>query len=1079
MKRLTLLLLCLLMGIGLAIAQTNRIKGTVVDETGEPLPGVSVIVSKTQIGVTTDGNGRFEISAPQSSKSLEFKYVGMNDITVPIQQGEMKITMTESQNLLDEVVVQVAYGTSKRTGLTGAIATVGAKDIELRPISNVASALEGTLGVITTSSSGQPGSEPTIRIRGIGTVNGSNSPLIVIDDVTFGGNLSDINPSDIESMTILKDASSAALYGNRAANGVILITTKRGKSDKPKITLEIKQGINFRGISDYDRMGADQWMEATWIAYRNQLLSTQKDMTVPEANAITNKEIVSNYYKYNIYDKPDEQLFDANGKLQANIRPGYLDDLDWFDAGTRNGIRREYGIGASGRFNNKSDYYFSVGYLDEQGYAKNADFKRLTARTRINVTPNSWFNTEFSLNGTNQEQSFMDVNGSGYLNLFSNARGMSPIYPVHLHDMATGEYILDAQGNKQYDNGITYNRPQMNNRHTIWENELNQDLTNRKTLQGHLKSRIIFLNDFEFRLNGEFNTRTDENDIYENAIIGDGAGNNGRAGYTDYRYKNYTVQEQLYWRHVFNDKHDIDVLAAHENYSNNYMYAYGRVSNEIFAGQPYLVNFTTPVSTTSYEQNYRLESYLSRVRYNYEEKYFFDVSFRRDGSSRFYKPNRWGNFWSVGGSYNISKEKFMSGLKGKLDMLKLRANYGETGNDGSVGYYGYMALFSITKNGTEGALTKSQLEALDIQWESATSFGIAVDGRLFDKLNFSVEYYDKRNRNLLFDVNLPTSVGNVATDVTSPKVAKNIGTVSNSGIEISLQADIIKRRNLTWYAGLNIATLKNKILQLPEENRENGIIDGNKKYTENHGIYDFWTYQYMGVDMMNGRSLYKLNDETYYIADRANENETRTVVPADQTVRINDVDYVYKTTYAKRDFSGSAHPKLYGSFNTGINYKGIGLEVLLTYSLGNKVYDSPYAGLLGIGGSTPSSLHKDAIKSWNGVPEGMKEDSPNRIDVNAIPILDPTYSADVNATSTRFLIDGSYLMFKSIRANYSLPKNLLKSIDLSAVRINASAENLFLLTARKGLNSQMSTTGNINNYAPFMRSISLGLTVEF
>jgi TonB-linked SusC/RagA family outer membrane protein len=1069
---------CFLFFANFAFAQTKNVRGIVVNEAGETLPGVSVIIPETQNGATTDGNGRFEISVPQSTQSLLFKYIGMENITAPIQQGEMKIVMTELQNQLDEVVV-LAYGTSKRSGLTGAIATVSSKDMELRPITNVANALEGTLGVITTSSTGQPGSDPTIRIRGIGTVNGSNSPLIVIDDVTFEGNLSDINPSDVESMSILKDASSAALYGNRAANGVILITTKRGKSDKPRISLDINHGINFRGISDYDRMGPDQWMEATWIAYRNQFLSTQKGMTVSEANALTNKEIVSNYYKYNIYDKPDDQLFDASGKLQGNIRPGYLNDLDWFDAGTRDGIRKEYGISASGRFSKKSDYYFSVSYLDEQGYAKNAEFKRLAARTRINVTPNSWFNTEFSLNGTNQERSSMDVDGGGYLNLFSNARSMSPIYPVHLHDITTGEYILDTQGNKQFDSGVTYNRPQMNKRHTIWESELNKDITNRKTLQGHLKSKVTFLNDFEFRLNAEFNTRISENDIYENAIIGDGAGNNGRAGYTDYRYKNYTIQEQLYWEHVYNDKHSIDVLAAHENYYYNYMYAYGRVSSEIFAGMPYLVNFTTPVTTTGYEQNYRLESYLSRIRYNYEEKYFFDASFRRDGSSRLYKPSRWGNFWSVGGSYVLSKEEFMQNLRGKLDMLKLRANYGETGNDNSVGYYGYMALYSITKNGTEGALTKSQLEALDISWEAATSFGLAVDGRLFDKLNFSIEYYDKRNRDLLFDVNLPTSAGNVDTGETSPKVSKNIGTVSNKGIEVSLMADLIKHKDFLWYAGLDVATLKNKILKLPEENRENGIIDGTKKYTEGHGIYDFWTYQYVGVDMMNGRSLYKLNDETYYIADRANEAETRTVVPADQTVRINDVDYVYKTTYAKRDFYGSAHPKLYGSFRTGVNYKGIGLEALLTYSLGNKVYDNPYSSLLSIGGSSPSALHKDLTKSWNGVPEGMTETSPNRIDKDATPILDPTYSPDVNATSTRFLIDGSYLMFKSIRASYSLPKKLIKSVDLSNVRINASAENLFLLTARKGLNSQMSTNGIVSNYAPFMRSISLGLSVEF
>jgi TonB-linked SusC/RagA family outer membrane protein len=1077
MKKL-LLFIYLLLGATFVYGQTKTVRGVVVDENDLPLGGVSVIVSGTTTGVSTDNSGNFQISVSGSATTLDVKLLGMNDLTIPIEDGLMRIKMTLSDIMLEEVVVQVAYGVSKRMALTGALTVISSKEIEQRPLTSVANAMEGKLGVMATSANGQPGSSPSVRIRGYSSVNGDNSPLYIIDGVSFAGSLSDINPQDIESMTLLKDASSAALYGNRAANGVILITTKRGKGDKPRISLTINQGITYRAVPEYDRLGADRWMESTWIAYRNQLLSTQQGMTVDAANAQTNQEIVSTYYKYNIYDKPDDQLFDANGKLLGTIRPGFRDDLDWFAEGIRNGYRQEYGLSGDGKMGSKADYYFSVNYLDEQGYAKNADFKRLSGRAKINVTPNSWFNTEINVFGTNQDISNMDVDGSGYLNLFSNARGMSPIYPIHLHDMTTGEYILDANGNKQYDNGVANARPQMTNRHTIWESELNSDITARKTLQGSLKTNITFLKDFVLTLSGDYNTRINENDIYDNAIIGDGYGNHGRAGYTDYRYVNYTLQEQLIWGRKFGI-HEVDALVAHENYYDSYVYAYARKANEVFAGLPYLVNFTELTNMTSYEHNYRLESYFSRVRYNYGEKYFLDMSFRRDGSSRFYKNNRWGNFWSVGANWNISKEKFMESLKGKIDYLKLRANYGETGNDGSVGLYGYMALYGITQNGGNGALIKSQLEALDIQWEASTSFGVALEGRLFDKVNLTFEYFDKRSRDLLFDVTLPTSAGATSSGSTSPSVSKNIGSVANRGIEFSIEADLIKNKDFQWYLNFNGTSFKNKILTLPEENRENGIIDGTKKYTEGRGMYDFWTYQYAGVDLMSGRALYELNDKDYYIADRAEANELRTLVPAENTVRINDVDYVYKTTYAKRDFTGSATPKFSGGLNTGVSYKDISLDVLFTFAVGHKVMDNPYISLMSIAGTAPSSLHSDVSKSWNGVPEGITENSPNRIDKNAIPILDPTYSADVNATSTRFLINGSWLMLKNINLSYRFPKKWLKPLDLSGARINFTVENLWYLTARKGMNSQMSFNGIISSYASTPRIASVGLKVDF
>jgi TonB-linked SusC/RagA family outer membrane protein len=1096
MKKFLWFMICCLISTSFAFAQTKTVQGVVVDEGGEPLIGVSVFVPGTSFGISTNADGEFQLSVPQSTTSISFKYIGMKDLVVPIKTGIMQITMISADNILEEVVISVAYGTQKRSALTGAVTSVGVKEIEQRPVTSVTTLLEGKMGIMVASENGQPGSSPSVRVRGFGSVYGDNSPLYVVDGFTFGGNISDLNPQDIAEISVLKDASSAAIYGNRGANGVILITTKHGNSEKPHVSLTMNQGFDSRSLPDYNRLGADQWMEASWIAYRNQILSTQNvsatpnKVSVAQANAQTNNEIIPVYLKYNIYNKPDNQLFDANGKLQGQIRDGYKDDLDWFDAGIRSGQRQEYIVSSDGKLSNKADYYFSAGYLDQQGYAKNAQFQRFSGRAKINVAPTKWFNMGFNITGTKQAVNNMDVDGGGYRNLFSNARGMSPIYPVHLHDMATGEYILDAAGNKRYDDGKLYGRPQQNGRQTIWENELNSDKSDRRTLLGNIFGEITFLKDFKFKIAGDLNARTSEADVYESAIIGDGSGNNARGGFTAYRYQNYSFLQQLTYTKTISNLFNFNVLAAHENYAYNYWYSYGRKADEKLPGLQIMSNFNSITSLDGYENNDRNESYFSRVQFNYDEKYYLDGSFRRDGTSRIYKDNRWGNFYSVGAAWNIAKEDFMQGID-QVNYLKLRANYGETGNDESLGYYDYMALYSISmKNGGKGAFYKNNLESLTMSWEAQTSFGVAVDGRVFDRFNFSLEYFDKRSRDLLFPVKKPESAGTVDNTEYNPTVWQNIGTVSNRGFELSLDADIIRTRNFNWHVGLNATALKNKILTLPDENKVApyyGIIDGTKKYTEGHDMYDFWTYQYVGVDQMNGRALYKLNDNEYYIAKTgttAPADETRIVVPAESNghpnyVTINGVDYVYKPTYAKRDFSGSSIPKLMGSFSTGVNYKGIALDFVFTYAWGNKVMDNPYRDLMGVGGTSPSSLHADVLNSWNGVPDGITADSPNRISTSATPILDPTFSADVNNQSTRFLTDGSYLNFKNINLSYSLPKSWIKNLELEAVRVNVTAENLFLLSARQGLNSQMSFTGSISSYASTPRVISLGLKVDF
>ena len=961
-RKLNLCIAFLFLFTGIVSAQITTINGRVIaEEDEEPIVGATVRLDGTKQGTITDVNGNFRFdNVPENARKMIISFIGMKTEEVDLASN-VTVRLKSDIQALDEVVIQVAYGTAKKTSLTGAISNIDATEIAKRPTTSVVSALEGTTsGIQVNNTYGQPGESPSIRIRGFNTVNGDNSPLYVLDGVPFGGNISDLNSADIESISVLKDAASAALYGNRAANGVILITTKRGKNDRARVNISTTQGIYTRGIAEYDRLGANEWMEAMWQGYRNQLVSTGTPLD--EANALTSQNLISEVIGYNIYNKANNELFDANGKLvaDARIKDGFKNDLDWYKPIERTGYRQEYVISGDGAYE-KGDFYFSASYLNEEGYIKNSGFERLTGRANVNLKPTKWFKTGFSISGTHQVTDLTNGDDTGaYTNPFVYARNMAPVYPVHLHDMSTGDYILDDTGNLVYDDGVENGRPQNNGRHMIWENELNMDRTYRNTLNAQLYAEINFLKDFTFTLKGDLNVRNTENRSYDNAIIGDGQGNNGRSSRTIYRYKNYTVQQQLNWRRTFG-AHYVDALVAHEAYAYKYNYLYGYKVNETFSGKEDLVNFNEITNLTDYENNYRTESYLGRVRYNFAERYHVEAAFRRDGSSRFHPDNRWGNFWSLGASWIISEENFLKKYDW-IDMLKLRASYGEVGNDAGVSYYGYMSLYTIAQNANQAALYKSQNEASDIKWETTSSFGIALEGTLFDRLNFTFEYFDKRSRDLLFDVNLPLSVGGTTSDSAEATITQNLGSVSNRGVEIDIDGDIIRNRNWVWNLGLNATFIKNKIVRLPEQHRENGLINGTKKYMEGHGVYDFWMYQYVGVDQMTGNSLYLPDLEAYSIEE----------IPEEYLVQIGDNYYTTYTTYAKRDWSGSAIPKVYGSISTSLQWKNLAFSALFTYSLGGKIYDYSYASLMGMT-SNPSAAHKDILNSWKGIPEGMTE----------------------------------------------------------------------------------------------------------
>ncbi|MBR6432588.1 MAG: SusC/RagA family TonB-linked outer membrane protein, partial [Muribaculaceae bacterium] len=652
------------------------------------------------------------------------------------------------------------------------------QQIETRPVTSVTSALEGTTtGLVVNSTYGQPGEDASIRIRGFASINGSNSPMYVIDGVPYGGNISDLNSADIESITVLKDATSAALYGSRAGNGVILINTKKGRNDKVRINASAMLGTYNRGIPEYDRMNDRQWMNAMMQSYTRDLYDAGNTGTnttsMNEAIAAANAGIINDYLKYNIYNQDATNLF--NGiylRDNAQIKSDIAGDLDWFKAAIRSGFRQDYTMTGDGG-NQKANYFFSVGYTKEDGYTKESGFERMTGRAKVNMEPVKWFRTGLSVAGSHQLTRFHTDSEGSYKNAFGYCRNLAPIYPIHLHDLnsATGAFVLDEQGNRVYDsgdnqsyNGVDYamNRPQYPGRHYMWETDLDMDKTYRNTLNSQAYATFVLPYGFDFTVKGDMNVRNTENRTYNNPTIGDGMGNHARTKRSMYRYKNWTLQELINWNYTFADRHAFEALLGHEAYYYKYNYLYGYKANETLSGLVDMINFSDIQNLYDYENNDRKESYLARLRYVLDDKYAFEGSFRRDGSSRFHPDHRWGNFYSIGASWILSREDFIRQYDW-INSLKFRAAYGEVGNDLSADYYSYMALYDITVNGGSGALVKSQLTNELLSWESVRNLSVGLEGRLFNRLNFSIEFFNKESHDLIFNLNQPLSAGATST----------------------------------------------------------------------------------------------------------------------------------------------------------------------------------------------------------------------------------------------------------------------------------------------------------------------------
>jgi len=1019
------------------------IRGTVVDRANEPIPGVTVFIKSTSSGTTTDIDGNFSITTDQELPlTLTISFLGFRSTEIDVYEADenVSITLSEDINFLDEVVV-VGYGTAKKSSYTGSVAVVGAKELGKLEITSVGKALQGVVpGLQSVSSAGQPGSDASLYIRGIGSVNASTSPLFVVDGVP-GANPNQISGKDIQSISILKDASASALYGSRGANGVIVITTKSGNlNSKPVVNFSSSIGFTSRAVKDYSYLSTNDYYELQWEAIRNTQLDQGK--LAAEAAEYASSYLVDGALKVNIYGPQYPVPVGTDGNLTAGATPLWNDD--WGKAISRTGIRQQYDLSISGGSAN-TRYFVSGGYLNEEGWIRTAEFERINIRTNIQSKVNNWLEAgaNASISSSYQKSPMQSDSNTG--NFANFQRLISNIYPVHERN-PDGSYVLDANGNKKFDYGIWRPTTAISGANILGsaEHAISGNKTEAVLLSTNMT--ITFLQGLLLRTTASadyrsWNSHSYSHSYYSTGVISEGAGTASRGSS---RTLNYTVNSFLDYSLNIANKHSFNLLAGPEIYVNNISSLSGNRTGFQVLGKTEPSAGSTIGTFEGSSDNYRLASWLTKVDYNYLEKYHFSASYRRDGSSRFSKESRWGDFWSVGASWNLKKEDFLRSVR-DIDNLNFRFSYGAQGND-NVGNYAYGGFYSIYNSLDLLGLLPSDLPTPELKWETNLNFNIGADISLFDnRLIAQIDVYNRQSKDLLFERPLSPSTGYSG-------INSNIGSLSNRGIDGQITATPIRNRNFNWDVSLNFGHYTNKITKLPQEEILTGSVGqyGNtKKMVEGGSVFDFYIKEWAGVNPENGKA-------TWYkdIVDEGGNVTGRTTTE--------------NHTEATQYFQGSSLPDFYGGLNNYFSYKNFELSFLFSFSLGGKIFD----------GDEPMIMHLGYAPGRNWSDEALTRWTPENRDTN-FPRL--SYVSDPWNTipSTRFLYDATYARLKNIVFSYSLPSQLISNWNLSDVKLQVTGDNILTFFGHKGLDPEQTVTGSTYYRYPAQKSYSVGVNVSF
>lgn len=1050
----------------LASAQNITVTGTVSDAaTGEAVPFASVQLKGTPTGVAADAYGAYSIAVP-SDAVLVISSIGYLTVEEPVAgKAVHNVALSSDSQALEETIV-VAFGTSTKESFTGSAKVVGADELAKSQVSAVTSALAGQVaGVQLSNASGAPGSTPSIRIRGYSSINAGKEPLYVVDGVPYDGDINNINPSDVESMTVLKDAASNALYGARGANGVIMITTKKSKGSEAVVTFDAKVGVNQRAIRHYDYItDPGEYYEAHYLSLYNKYVAEGNSSL--HANALANEDLGKGKdaggLVYLSYSVPEGQnLIGVNGKLNPNATLGnkvtykgqeytIMPD-NWEDEAYRLGLRQEYNVSVSGS-DTRSSYYASVGYLNHTGITANSDMQRLTARFKGDYQAKKWLKVTGNFAYANFNYNSLDEEGSENStgNIWAFTSQIAPIYPLWVRD-GQGKIMVDQNGIKMMDYGDGMNaglsRPLFTNSNAVQANRLDTNNAEGNAFAAQGIADFTITKELKFTVNASATLDETRGTSVSNPYYGQFASAKGTLGKSHSRTMFVNTQQLLSYKKEIG-LHTIDVMAGHEYYDYTYAYLYGAKQNMFLQSNKELAGAVVDNKNAySYTSEYNVEGYFARAQYEYDDKIFGSASFRRDASSNFAADHRWGNFWSLGAAWVLSKEDWFDA--DFVETLKVKASIGSQGND-SIGSYLYTDTYDIVPSDDEVSLLFSQKGKEDITWETITNANIGTEFTLFNgRIDGSLEYFNRTTTDMLFAFNVAPSLGYTS-------YYDNVGDLRNSGFELGLNINILKKNDLKWDFNFNATTLKNKILYLHDDVKTinvegyDGYVSGSYFFGEGLPMYTRYMRKYAGPDAETGASTW-----------------WKTVKDADGVEsQVKTTNYADATEY----LAPSSIPDLYGGFGTSISFKGFDFSINCSYQIGGKAFDSGYQNYMTYPyeGQTGANIHKDIYKAWT--KENTSSDIPAYV-------FGDNYAA---GTSTRFLTSASYLNIENINLGYTLPSKLTSRIGIQSLRFYAACENVWYWSARQGFDPRYSFTGatNYTLYSP-VRTISGGVTFKF
>jgi TonB-linked SusC/RagA family outer membrane protein len=1008
--------------------QQKALSGKVTDSSGAPLPGVTVVVTGTSVGVITDVNGGYSLPNIPDNATLVFSFVGMKAQEIAVSgKSVINVTLREEIVGIDEVVA-IGYGVQKKRDITGAITSVNSTMIEGTPVKDVMSVLQGRAsGVQVVSNSGAPGDGITVTVRGYSTLNSGNSPLYVIDGVPVESNslsqlngweehglnpLADINPQDIESIEVLKDGASTSIYGSRAANGVILITTKRGKSGQGKVSVNMQAGVSTitRFLSV---LNARQYRDIITDAYENY-----------------NDYIGYKYYKN----------YDYNYNLIDSLNPLNTGDVDWQDVMYRTAWQKELNVSFSGG-SADAKYAISSSYLDQDGIFIASNYKRITSRVNADFKLNPKVNVGYSVSYAHSKNNRINAGGTGNNSLVQSILVRPPTYSLTYPDGSSLNYLNGKRNPVALAKEVTH----LNTTNRIIGNQyMEWEVLKGLKFRANLNVDYISMKEDEF-----YPTTVDYREGYNSGSVR--AINNLTWANEDY----------LSYDKTFKEDHHFTALAGFS--MQEWKKEITGLDGLYFVSD----NITTlnSASTISQKDDYvnttvehSMVSFFGRLGYNYKGKYMLQANMRADGSSRFGKENRFGYFPSVSGAWRFTDEPFAEGITSILNDGKLRLSWGQTGNE-AIGDYTSQGEFSVGSNYVDySAASPTVMPNNALTWETTTQYDLGVDlSFLKDRFVFNADFYIKETTDLLFDVPIPETTG-------FNYITQNVGDIRNKGCEFALTSHNLDRK-FKWTTSFNISFNRNKVVSLPEDLLTNGYMENGAYHILQEGrpIGVFYGYKFLGVFSRDEDNVNEVRFGSASGAIFKGGDPIWDDLKADNIIDDND-----------RQIIGDAQPEFTGGFNNDFSYKNFTLNVFFQFVYGNDIYSVLNGQRNWVYAYNNTST--DALNRWREQGDVTNYPRPIR--------NDPLHSGYYYRVSDRWIEDGSYLRLKNVSLAYNVPRKITEKLKISNLKAYVTGQNLITWTHYTGYDPEVSSysgtkIGVDEGSYPQSRTIIFGVNIDF